>query len=78
MVCASFGVSGRNERECGEMDYPSHSYQGVALCTGVQASQVGYHPGQKKVAVIELDKRDTDFRQPALYRIAADGLQETE
>ena len=39
----------------------------------VQASQVGYHPGQKKVAVIELDKRDTDFRQPALYRIAADG-----
>lgn len=25
---------GRNERECGEMDYPSHSYQGVALCTG--------------------------------------------
>lgn len=31
----------------------------------VQASQVGYHPGQKKVAVIELDKRDTDFRQPA-------------
>ena len=40
----------------------------------VQASQVGYHPGQKKVAVIELDKRDTDFKQPALYRIAADGL----
>lgn len=39
----------------------------------VQTSQVGYHPGQKKVAVIELDKRDTDFRQPALYRIAADG-----
>ena len=39
----------------------------------VQASQVGYHPGQKKVAVIELDKRDTDFKQPALYRIAADG-----
>ena len=23
---------------------------------------VGYHPGQKKVAVIELDKRDTDFK----------------
>ena len=39
----------------------------------VQASQVGYHPGQKKVAVIELDKRDTDFKQPALYRIVADG-----
>ena len=39
----------------------------------VQASQVGYHPGQKKVAVIELDKRDKDLRKPALYRIADDG-----
>ena len=25
------------------------------------------------MAVIELDKRDTDFKQPALYRVAADG-----
>ena len=39
----------------------------------VQTSQVGYHPGQKKVAVIELDARTKDFLQPELYRITADG-----
>ena len=41
----------------------------------VQTSQVGYHPAQKKLAVIELDKRDTNFKQPALYRITADGRE---
>lgn len=41
----------------------------------VQASQVGYHPAQKKVAVIELDKRDTGFKQPTLFRITAEGRQ---
>lgn len=39
----------------------------------VQTSQVGYHPDQKKVAVVELDQLDTHFLQPALYRITADG-----
>lgn len=39
----------------------------------VQTSQVGYHPKQKKVAVIELDKQDIVFKQPALYRITAEG-----
>lgn len=39
----------------------------------VQTSQVGYHPDQKKWAVIELDRRDNDLKQPVLYRIDADG-----
>ncbi len=39
----------------------------------VQTSQVGYHPGQKKMAVIELDQRDQARLQPALYRITAEG-----
>lgn len=39
----------------------------------VQTSQVGYHPLQKKVAVVELDRREKHFLQPALYRITADG-----
>ena len=39
----------------------------------VQTSQVGYHPNQKKMAVIELDKRDKEFQQPILYRIDANG-----
>lgn len=39
----------------------------------VQTSQVGYHPDQKKVAVIELDSRTSDFKNVALYKIDADG-----
>ena len=38
-------------------------------------SQVGYHPGQKKVAVIELDARDKKAKRAELIRIAADGSQ---
>lgn len=41
----------------------------------VQTSQIGYHPDQRKVAIIELDRRDTDFRIPELYRIDASGRQ---
>ena len=39
----------------------------------VQTSQVGYHPNQSKIAVIELDKRETSILQPVLYRITAEG-----
>ncbi|MCK9160134.1 MAG: glycoside hydrolase, partial [Bacteroidaceae bacterium] len=39
----------------------------------VQTSQVGYHPHQPKVAVIELDSRDKNFLQPALYQITSQG-----
>lgn len=49
---------------------PSWRYKPV-----VQTSQVGYHPRQKKRAVIELDKRTTIFEPPALYRITGYGRQ---
>ncbi len=39
----------------------------------VQTSQVGYHPDQPKVAIIELDNRDTIVQSPKLYRITAGG-----
>jgi len=39
----------------------------------VQTSQLGYHPAQPKVAVIELDKRDRVRPEVSLYRITADG-----
>jgi hypothetical protein len=39
----------------------------------VQTSQIGYHPAQSKVAVIELDARDPERRQPVLCKITADG-----
>ncbi|MBC5643617.1 glycoside hydrolase family 9 protein [Parabacteroides sp. BX2] len=39
----------------------------------VQTSQVGYHPDQPKVAVIELDSRDKVNQEPVLYRITDAG-----
>ena len=41
----------------------------------VQTSQIGYHPRQKKVAVIELDQRTSRFLEPELHHITADGSQ---
>ncbi|MCL2662248.1 MAG: glycoside hydrolase family 9 protein [Oscillospiraceae bacterium] len=42
----------------------------------IQTSQVGYHPNQPKVAVIELDKRETTRQVPVLYRITETGITE--
>ncbi|MDR0972727.1 MAG: glycoside hydrolase family 9 protein [Prevotellaceae bacterium] len=39
----------------------------------VQTSQIGYHPNQPKVAIIELDNRDTKVAKPALYKIGENG-----
>ncbi len=38
-------------------------------------SQVGYHPAQEKVAVIELDKNDKTNPPAKLFKIAADGTE---
>lgn len=42
----------------------------------IQTSQIGYHPNQPKVAVIELDNRDTKRQQPVLYQITEEGSKE--
>ncbi len=39
----------------------------------VQTSQIGYHPNQPKVAVIELDKRDEKLQEASLYKITESG-----
>ncbi|MGD8779035.1 MAG: glycoside hydrolase family 9 protein [Ignavibacteria bacterium] len=39
----------------------------------ISYSQVGYHPDQKKVAVIELDKNDTPLKTASLIQVNADG-----
>ncbi len=39
----------------------------------VQTSQVGYHPSQPKVAVIEIDSRDNALSAARLYKVTADG-----
>ncbi len=36
-------------------------------------SQVGYHPSQKKVAVIELDVNDTPLATASIFEVTADG-----
>jgi len=41
----------------------------------IQISQVGYHPRQPKIAVIELDPAESEIREPALYRATASGLE---
>lgn len=39
----------------------------------VQTSQVGYHPNQKKIAIIELDKGENKYEQPVLFKITETG-----
>ena len=41
----------------------------------VQVSQVGYHPKQQKVAVIELDRTDNELLPIRLYRATSAGLE---
>jgi endoglucanase len=39
----------------------------------IQVSQVGYHPKQPKIAVIELDRHESDFKPVTLYRVTEAG-----
>lgn len=39
----------------------------------ISYSQVGYHPAQQKIAVIELDKNDKPLSDVTLYRVGSDG-----
>ena len=42
----------------------------------VQTSQVGYHPAQKKVAVLEMDARDNADGNAMIFRISENGEEE--
>ena len=42
----------------------------------IQISQLGYHPSQQKVAIIELDKRDSKRPKAILFKITEDGEKE--
>lgn len=39
----------------------------------IHVSQIGYHPGESKVAIIELDKNDSSRENAGLFRIGPDG-----
>jgi hypothetical protein len=41
----------------------------------IQVSQIGYHPKQPKIAVIELDRHETEFKPVTLYRVTDSGLE---
>jgi hypothetical protein len=52
-----------------------HAIPGWKSDPVVQVSQVGYHPAEPKVAVIELDRHETEIRPVTLYRVTDAGLQ---
>jgi len=39
----------------------------------IHVSQIGYHPGQEKAAIIELDKNETRTETPVLFKIGENG-----
>ncbi|MDA3835609.1 MAG: glycoside hydrolase family 9 protein, partial [Spirochaetales bacterium] len=43
----------------------------------VHVSQVGYHPGQPKIATVELDKKETEIQEITLFRMSENGGFET-
>ena len=50
-----------------------HAIPGWKSDPVIQVSQVGYHPKQPKIAVIELDRHETDINPVTLYRVTQDG-----
>jgi endoglucanase len=50
-----------------------HAIEGWQSDPVVQVSEIGYHPDQKKIAVIELDKHDTHRLPAVLERINENG-----
>jgi endoglucanase len=51
-----------------------HAISGWKSDPVIQVSQVGYHPKQPKIAVIELDRHDADIKPVTLYRATDTGL----
>lgn len=50
-----------------------HAIEGWKAAPVVQVSQVGYHPAQQKIAVIELDAADKNLQKATLHRLAENG-----
>jgi endoglucanase len=50
-----------------------HAIEGWKSDPVIQVSQIGYHPKQKKVAVIELDKQDKTRLPVSLLRVSENG-----
>jgi endoglucanase len=50
-----------------------HAIPGWKRAPVIGFSQAGYHPGQKKIAIIELDKEDVPLKTASLYKVTQDG-----
>lgn len=44
----------------------------------IQTSQVGYHPGQPKTAIIEIDKKDSALPTASLIKLTSEGEKEVK
>jgi endoglucanase len=53
-----------------------HVIPGFKYGPVVHLSQVGYHPGQRKTAFIELDKRETEIKNAVLEKVTPAGATE--
>jgi endoglucanase len=51
-----------------------HVIPGWKYTPVIQVSQLGYHPGQRKLAVVELDRQDTVLQAFRLFRVESSGL----
>ena len=60
-----------------EWTVSANSQPGWLRAPVIAHSQVGYHPAQRKVAVIELDRNDNRELPARLVRVGADGTTET-
>jgi endoglucanase len=50
-----------------------HAEPGWRYAPVIQVSQLGYHPEQRKLAVVELDRKETDVLDFRLYRVESPG-----
>ena len=55
-----------------------HAEPGWRYTPVIQVSQLGYHPEQRKVAVVELDSKDTEIQEFRLFRVESTGMVRVE
>jgi hypothetical protein len=60
-----------------EWQVTPHAIEGWKADPVVQVSQVGYHPAQQKIAVIELDENDKNIQKASLLRVGENGGYQT-
>lgn len=60
-------------KNAAEMIIRPHHQKDWLYTPAIQVSQVGYHPGQKKIAIVETDKRSTPLDEIQLLRITGRG-----